>query len=172
MVLRKIASRCHNFLPTKLPCNTCDSDLSERVFSWKMISNQWDIPTHTRRVLEETLLRADQRLKLRQLLQLIEICGMADLRWSLLTVTCVVNMASAEMFTSLLNVQQVIRVEEKLVHHLRTYIDQELQRLEDIRRWVTWVVMVISSFISFYLNFFNGIYCRIFYFFFVRGYIL
>lgn len=59
---------------------------------------------------------------------------MADLRWSLLTVTCVVNMASAEMFTSLLNVQQVIRVEEKLVHHLRTYIDQELQRLEDIRR--------------------------------------
>lgn len=59
---------------------------------------------------------------------------MADLRWSLLTVTCVVNMVSAEMFTSLLNVQQVIRVEEKLVHHLRTYIDQELQRLEDIRR--------------------------------------
>lgn len=41
----------------------------------------------------------------------------------------------AEMFTSLQNVKQAISVERKLMENLKTYIDQELERLEDIKRW-------------------------------------
>lgn len=55
--------------------------------------------------------------------------------WSLLaaaaTPVCV-----GEMYTSLLNVKQAITVERRLIDHLRTYIDRELERLDDIRRWV------------------------------------
>lgn len=41
-----------------------------------------------------------------------------------------------EMYTSLLNVKQAIAVERRLIEHLRTYIDHELGRLDDVRRWV------------------------------------
>ncbi|XP_041797044.1 prolyl 4-hydroxylase subunit alpha-3 [Chelmon rostratus] len=39
------------------------------------------------------------------------------------------------MYTSLLNVKQAISVERKLIDHLRTYIDHEVERLEDIKRF-------------------------------------
>ncbi|XP_056138769.1 prolyl 4-hydroxylase subunit alpha-3 [Lampris incognitus] len=44
-------------------------------------------------------------------------------------------MCDGEMYTSLLNVKQVIDVERRLMGFLRTYIDQELERLEDIKRF-------------------------------------
>ncbi|KAM7399106.1 hypothetical protein PAMP_018398 [Pampus punctatissimus] len=40
-----------------------------------------------------------------------------------------------EMYTSLLNVKQAISVERKLINYLRTYVDHELERLEDIKRF-------------------------------------
>ncbi|XP_056230413.1 prolyl 4-hydroxylase subunit alpha-3 isoform X2 [Seriola aureovittata] len=54
--------------------------------------------------------------------------------WALLTVA-VFPASSGEMYTSLLNVKQAISVERKLIDYLRTYIDQELERLEDIKRF-------------------------------------
>ncbi|GLD53444.1 prolyl 4-hydroxylase subunit alpha-3 [Lates japonicus] len=39
------------------------------------------------------------------------------------------------MYTSLLNVKQAISVERKLIDYLRIYIDHELERLEDIKRF-------------------------------------
>lgn len=50
---------------------------------------------------------------------------------SLLTV---IHVSVGEMYTSLLNIQQAMSVERKLIDSLRTYIDQELERLEDIKR--------------------------------------
>ncbi|XP_029963479.1 prolyl 4-hydroxylase subunit alpha-3 [Salarias fasciatus] len=40
-----------------------------------------------------------------------------------------------EMFTSLLSVKQAISVERKLIDSLKTYIEHELERLQDIRRF-------------------------------------
>lgn len=51
----------------------------------------------------------------------------------LLTVA-VLPLSVGEIYTSLLNVKQAIGVEQKLIDYLRTYIDNELERLEDIRR--------------------------------------
>lgn len=53
--------------------------------------------------------------------------------WGLLT-AAVIPLCVGEMYTSLLNVKQAISVERKLIDYLRTYIDHELERLEDIRR--------------------------------------
>lgn len=53
--------------------------------------------------------------------------------WSLLTVA-LIPASVGEMYTSLLNVKQAISVERKLIDHLRTYIDHEVERLEDIKR--------------------------------------
>ncbi|KAI9547859.1 hypothetical protein NQZ68_012876 [Dissostichus eleginoides] len=39
-----------------------------------------------------------------------------------------------EMYTSLLNVKQAISVERKLIDYLKTYIDHESERLEDVKR--------------------------------------
>uniref|UniRef100_A0A3Q2PG37 Prolyl 4-hydroxylase subunit alpha-3 n=1 Tax=Fundulus heteroclitus TaxID=8078 RepID=A0A3Q2PG37_FUNHE len=39
------------------------------------------------------------------------------------------------MYTSLQNVKQAIHVERKLIDYLRTYIDNEMERLEDIKRF-------------------------------------
>lgn len=44
------------------------------------------------------------------------------------------SVVRGEMYTSLLNVKQAVRVERKLIEYLRTYIDHELDRLEDIKR--------------------------------------
>lgn len=55
------------------------------------------------------------------------------LSWVLLTVA-VLPVSLGEMYTSLLNVKQAISVERKLIDYLRTYIDRELERLQDIRR--------------------------------------
>lgn len=44
------------------------------------------------------------------------------------------SVVRGEMYTSLLNVKQAVRVERKLIDYLRTYIDHELDRLEDIKR--------------------------------------
>lgn len=55
--------------------------------------------------------------------------------WSLLAAAAMPACAG-EMYTSLLNVRQAITVERRLIDHLRTYIDRELERLDDIRRWV------------------------------------
>ncbi|KAK1900529.1 Octopamine receptor 1 [Dissostichus eleginoides] len=38
------------------------------------------------------------------------------------------------MYTSLLNVKQAISVERKLIDYLKTYIDHESERLEDVKR--------------------------------------
>ncbi|KAF3693149.1 Prolyl 4-hydroxylase subunit alpha-3 [Channa argus] len=54
--------------------------------------------------------------------------------WGLLTLA-VVSVCSAEIYTSLLNVKQLIGVERQLIECLRTYIDHELDRLEDIKRF-------------------------------------
>lgn len=53
--------------------------------------------------------------------------------WGLLTVA-VIPVSVGEMYTSLLNVKQAISVERKLIDYLRTYIDHELERLDDIKR--------------------------------------
>ncbi|KAJ3590476.1 hypothetical protein NHX12_008427 [Muraenolepis orangiensis] len=39
------------------------------------------------------------------------------------------------MYTSLLNVKEAIVIERNLINYLRTYIDHEVQRLEDIKRF-------------------------------------
>ncbi|XP_056297945.1 LOW QUALITY PROTEIN: prolyl 4-hydroxylase subunit alpha-3 [Pseudoliparis swirei] len=56
------------------------------------------------------------------------------LSWSLLAVA-VVPGSVGEMYTSLLNVKQAISVEQKLIDYLRTYIDHEFERLQDIKRF-------------------------------------
>ncbi|XP_040902432.1 prolyl 4-hydroxylase subunit alpha-3 [Toxotes jaculatrix] len=56
------------------------------------------------------------------------------LSWGLLTVA-VIPVSLGEMYTSLLNVKQAISVERKLIDYLRTYIDHELERLTDIKRF-------------------------------------
>ncbi|XP_028275241.1 prolyl 4-hydroxylase subunit alpha-3 [Parambassis ranga] len=48
-----------------------------------------------------------------------------------------IHASAGEMYTSLLNVKQAISVERKLIDYLGTYIDHELERLEDIRRFYT-----------------------------------
>ncbi len=53
--------------------------------------------------------------------------------WGLLTVA-VIPVSVGEMYTSLLNVKQAISVERKLIDYLGTYLDRELERLEDIKR--------------------------------------
>lgn len=53
--------------------------------------------------------------------------------WALLT-AAVIPVSVGEMYTSLLNVKQAISVERKLIDYLRTYLDHELERLEDIKR--------------------------------------
>lgn len=55
------------------------------------------------------------------------------LSWGLLT-SAVIPGSVAEMYTSLLNVKQAISVELKLIDHLRSYIDHESERLEDIKQ--------------------------------------
>ncbi|XP_059187436.1 prolyl 4-hydroxylase subunit alpha-3 isoform X2 [Centropristis striata] len=54
--------------------------------------------------------------------------------WSLLAVA-VIPVSLGEMYTSLLNVKQAISVERKLIDYLKTYIDHESERLEDIMRF-------------------------------------
>uniref|UniRef100_A0A3Q3A9I8 Prolyl 4-hydroxylase subunit alpha-3 n=1 Tax=Kryptolebias marmoratus TaxID=37003 RepID=A0A3Q3A9I8_KRYMA len=44
-----------------------------------------------------------------------------------------IRRSGGEMFTSLQTVKQAIRAEGKLIDHLRTYIDQEAERLQDVR---------------------------------------
>ncbi|KAK1899491.1 Prolyl 4-hydroxylase subunit alpha-3 [Dissostichus eleginoides] len=39
------------------------------------------------------------------------------------------------MYTSLLNVKQAISVERKLIDYLKTYIDHESERLQDVKRF-------------------------------------
>ncbi|GAA6225790.1 prolyl 4-hydroxylase subunit alpha-3 [Lates japonicus] len=55
--------------------------------------------------------------------------------WGLLLVVVVIPVSLGEMYTSLLNVKQAISVERKLIDYLRIYIDHELERLEDIKRF-------------------------------------
>ncbi|KAM4627875.1 prolyl 4-hydroxylase subunit alpha-3 [Polymixia lowei] len=59
---------------------------------------------------------------------------LAYFSWGLIT-SAVIHMSFGEMYTSLLNVKQAINVERKLVNYLGTYIDYELERLEDIKRF-------------------------------------
>lgn len=66
----------------------------------------------------------------------------------------VIRVSVGEMYTSLLNVKQAISVERKLIDHLRTYIDHELERLDDIRRWVTWPFLIKEE-IYWFPNFFS-----------------
>ncbi|XP_068174384.1 prolyl 4-hydroxylase subunit alpha-3 isoform X2 [Antennarius striatus] len=54
--------------------------------------------------------------------------------WALTTVA-VIHVSVGEMYTSLLNVKQAISVERKLIDYLRTYIDDELERLQDVKRF-------------------------------------
>ncbi|KAM3616253.1 uncharacterized protein V6R79_015079 [Siganus canaliculatus] len=60
--------------------------------------------------------------------------ALACLIWGLLTVFAI-RVSVGEIYTSLLNVKQAIGVERKLIDYLRTYIDHENERLEDIRRF-------------------------------------
>lgn len=66
--------------------------------------------------------------------------------WSLVAVA-VTPACVGEMYTSLLNVKQAIAVERRLIEHLRTYIDHELERMDDVRRWVT-TVSAVYLFVS------------------------
>ncbi|KAM6933811.1 prolyl 4-hydroxylase subunit alpha-3 [Xenentodon cancila] len=50
-------------------------------------------------------------------------------------IAAVIPRCVGEMYTSLLNVKQAISVERRLIDYLRTYIDHEMERLEDIRRF-------------------------------------
>ncbi|XP_041665794.1 prolyl 4-hydroxylase subunit alpha-3 isoform X2 [Cheilinus undulatus] len=50
-------------------------------------------------------------------------------------VLSVVHVSVGEMYTSLLNIKQAISVERKLIDYLKTYIDYELERLEDVKRF-------------------------------------
>ncbi|XP_023143935.1 prolyl 4-hydroxylase subunit alpha-3 [Amphiprion ocellaris] len=52
-------------------------------------------------------------------------------------IAAVAPRCSSEMYTSLLNVKQAISVEQKLIDYLRTYIDHEQERLQDIKRFYT-----------------------------------
>ncbi|MED6283096.1 hypothetical protein CHARACLAT_005211, partial [Characodon lateralis] len=52
-----------------------------------------------------------------------------------LVIVALASHAEGEMYTSLQNVKQAINVERKLIEYLRTYIDSELERLEDIKRF-------------------------------------
>ncbi|XP_026188225.1 prolyl 4-hydroxylase subunit alpha-3 [Mastacembelus armatus] len=54
--------------------------------------------------------------------------------WGLLTLA-VIPESLGEMYTSLLDVKQAISVERKLIDYLRIYIEQEAERLEDIKRF-------------------------------------
>ncbi|XP_034459884.1 odorant receptor 131-2-like [Hippoglossus hippoglossus] len=54
--------------------------------------------------------------------------------WVKADLTCEEDLEAGEMYTSLLNVRQAISVERKLIDDLRTYIDHEFERLQDIRR--------------------------------------
>ncbi|KAF6724905.1 Prolyl 4-hydroxylase subunit alpha-3 [Oryzias melastigma] len=56
------------------------------------------------------------------------------LLWAFVTAVLLLR-CGAEMFTSLQNVKQVINVERKLMENLKTYIDHEQERLEDIKRF-------------------------------------
>lgn len=50
---------------------------------------------------------------------------------SLLTV---IHVSVGEIYTSLLNIKQAMSVERKLIDYLGNYVDQELERLQDIKR--------------------------------------
>ncbi|XP_072248287.1 prolyl 4-hydroxylase subunit alpha-3 [Leuresthes tenuis] len=52
-----------------------------------------------------------------------------------LVIVSVIPKSVGEMYTSLLNVKEAISVERKLIDYLRTYIDHELERLEDVKRF-------------------------------------
>ena len=54
------------------------------------------------------------------------ICGLLNLT--------VIPRTFCEMYTSLLNVKQAIDVERKLISYLETYINNELERLEDVKK--------------------------------------
>ncbi|KAM7412851.1 hypothetical protein PAMA_020304 [Pampus argenteus] len=56
------------------------------------------------------------------------------LNWGLLA-SAVIPVSVGEMYTSLLNVKQAISVERKLIDYLKTYVEHELERLEDIKRF-------------------------------------
>ena len=43
-------------------------------------------------------------------------------------------MSAGEIYTSLLNVKEAIAIERTLIDTLGTYIDHELERLEDLKR--------------------------------------
>ncbi|XP_074535932.1 prolyl 4-hydroxylase subunit alpha-3 isoform X2 [Halichoeres trimaculatus] len=49
----------------------------------------------------------------------------------------VFHVSVGEMYTSLLNVKQAMSVERRLIDNLKTYIEHELERLEDIKRFYT-----------------------------------
>lgn len=61
--------------------------------------------------------------------------------WGLLTLAGF-PVSVGEMYTSLLNVKQAISVERRLIDYLRTYVDHELERLNDIKRWVARMVQI------------------------------
>ncbi|KAM9359563.1 prolyl 4-hydroxylase subunit alpha-3 [Symphorus nematophorus] len=52
-----------------------------------------------------------------------------------LLAAAVIPVCVSEMYTSLLNVKQAISVERRLIDYLRTYIDHEVERLQDIKRF-------------------------------------
>lgn len=45
-----------------------------------------------------------------------------------------IHVSVGEIYTSLLNIKQAMGVERKLIDYLGNYIDQELERLQDIKR--------------------------------------
>lgn len=61
--------------------------------------------------------------------------------WGFLAVA-VFPVSAGEIYTSLLNVKQAISVERRLIDYLRIYIDHELERLNDIKRWVERMMLI------------------------------
>ncbi|XP_061073642.1 prolyl 4-hydroxylase subunit alpha-3 [Conger conger] len=66
--------------------------------------------------------------------------GTISIDWKIITVWSVINLffvppLFGEMYTSVKNMQQAISVEKELLNHLRTYIQDETLRLNDIKRF-------------------------------------
>jgi len=54
--------------------------------------------------------------------------------FSLFIFLYVLDISFCEMFTSMMSVNQAVFAEKQLIHHLRIYIELEIQRLDDIKR--------------------------------------
>ncbi|XP_056118417.1 prolyl 4-hydroxylase subunit alpha-3 isoform X2 [Rhinichthys klamathensis goyatoka] len=65
--------------------------------------------------------------------------------FSLFIFLYVLNISFCEMFTSMMSVNQAVFAEKQLIDHLRLYIELEIQRLDDIKRFFSRVTSLHSG---------------------------